>query len=69
MEIVHKKKVPYIEQMQQTECGLCCTAMILRYYKSNEPLSELREYLDAGRDGIRLSQISNYLKGRVYCKG
>ena len=24
------------EQMQQTECGLCCVAMIMRYYKSNE---------------------------------
>lgn len=62
MEIKHSKKVPYIEQMQQTECGLCCTAMILRYYKSYENLSNLRNVLEAGRDGLKLSQIRNYFK-------
>lgn len=66
MNIKHKKKVPYIEQMQQTECGLCCTAMILRYYGSNEPLSKFREYLDAGRDGIKVSQIRDYFKSRGF---
>lgn len=66
MNIDHKRKVPYIEQMQQTECGLCCTAMILRYYKSNEQLAQLREYLDAGRDGLKISQISGYLKERGF---
>lgn len=66
MNIDHKRKVPYIEQMQQTECGLCCTAMILRYYKSNEKLAQLREYLDAGRDGLKISQISGYLKERGF---
>ena len=66
MKIDHKRKVPYIEQMQQTECGLCCTAMILRYYKSNEQLAQLREFLDAGRDGLKISQISGYLKERGF---
>ncbi|PRR83237.1 peptidase domain-containing ABC transporter [Clostridium vincentii] len=66
MNIKHQKKVPYIEQMQQTECGLCCAAMILRYYESNESLSEFREYLEAGRDGLKISQISDYLKNRSF---
>ncbi len=66
MKIDHKRKVPYIEQMQQTECGLCCTAMILRYYKSNEQLAQLREFLDAGRDGLKISQMSGYLKERGF---
>lgn len=66
MNIKTKKKVPYVEQMQQTECGLCCTSMILKYYRSNEPLSELREYLEAGRDGLKISQISGYLKNRGF---
>lgn len=66
MKIDHKRKVPYIEQMQQTECGLCCTAMILRYYNSNEQLAQLREFLDAGRDGLKISQISGYLKERGF---
>ncbi len=66
MKIKHKNKVPYIEQMQQTECGLCCTAMILRYFGSNEPLSQFRDYLDAGRDGIKISQIRNYFNMRGF---
>lgn len=66
MNVKHKKKVPYIEQMQQTECGLCCTAMILNYYKSNEAFYQLRKYLEAGRDGLKVSQISNYLKERGF---
>lgn len=66
MDIKHKNKVPYIEQMQQTECGLCCTAMILRYYRSNESLSDLRKYLESGRDGLRISQIRDYFKYRGF---
>lgn len=54
-----KKKVPYIEQVQATECGLCSVAMILRYYKSFETLNDLRGYVDAGRDGTSLRQLKN----------
>lgn len=60
------KKVPYIEQMQQTECGLCCIAMILRHYKSNETLGKIREELEVGRDGLRLSQLQQYLEKRGF---
>lgn len=55
------RKVPYVEQLQQTECGLCCVAMILRYYKSYESLSELRNLMEAGRDGLRLNEIKELL--------
>lgn len=27
MGATHLARVPFIEQMQQTECGLCCLAM------------------------------------------
>lgn len=58
-----KNKVPYVAQMQQTECGLCCVAMILRYYNSNETLSDLREYIEAGRDGLTINQLNTLVKG------
>lgn len=64
MAISHLSKVPYIEQMQQTECGLCCLAMVLQYYKSQETLAEIREELDVGRDGLKLSQMYTYVKNR-----
>ncbi|SEM54005.1 ABC-type bacteriocin/lantibiotic exporter, contains an N-terminal double-glycine peptidase domain [Butyrivibrio sp. ob235] len=62
--MTHKRHVPYVEQMQQTECGLCCATMILNYYKSQDSLSRIREKLEAGRDGMKLSVIASYLKKR-----
>ncbi|MFC6604958.1 cysteine peptidase family C39 domain-containing protein [Ectobacillus funiculus] len=43
VRITRRSKVPFIEQMEQSECGLCCLAMIFSYYKSEVPLSELRD--------------------------
>lgn len=62
--IKHRRIVPYVEQMQQTECGLCCATMLLRYYGSQEKISTIRESLEAGRDGLKLSYIADYLKKR-----
>ena len=62
--IRHKRSVPYVEQMQQTECGLCCATMLLKYYGSQEKISRIRESLEAGRDGLKLSFIAEYLKKR-----
>lgn len=64
--MLHLKKVPYIEQMQQTECGLCCIAMILRYYKSNESLSFIRKELTVGRDGLQISDLQKYLNNHNF---
>lgn len=64
MAFSHLSKVPYIEQMQQTECGLCCLAMVLQYYKSQETLAQIRQELDVGRDGLKLSQMYTYATNR-----
>ncbi|MEK3806475.1 peptidase domain-containing ABC transporter [Bacillus sp. FSL H8-0547] len=58
----HKRRVPYIEQMQQTECGICCMAMISSYYRSSVSLYELREFLGSGRDGTTLFQLVQLAK-------
>lgn len=57
MKISTKRRVPYVGQMIQTECGLCCCAMILRYYKSKKTLFEIRQHIDIGRDGATLGQL------------
>lgn len=41
----------------QTECGLCCVAMIANYYGHYVSLSELREYQQPGRDGVSLKHL------------
>lgn len=61
MKLKPRKKVPYIPQLIQTECGFCCVAMLLKYYGDNRGLSSLREYIDVGRDGLSLKQIMNLL--------
>ena len=64
MKSEHLRKVPYVEQMRQTECGLCCVAMILQYYKSYDGVRKIRKNLNVGRDGLKLSLLSDYMKSR-----
>lgn len=65
-KISHKKKVPYIGQLQATECGLCCAAMILHYYKSYETISELRKDYEIGRDGLKLKHLKSILENKGF---
>ena len=58
------KKVHYIEQMNQTECGLCCCLSILRYYGSKESLLDLRKTVECGRDGYSLGKIKKIFESR-----
>ena len=62
MSIKKRFKVPFVEQTQKTECGLCCVCMIQRYYKSNISMKELREYLEVGRDGSTFLELNGLLK-------
>jgi ABC-type bacteriocin/lantibiotic exporter with double-glycine peptidase domain len=54
-----KRRVPFFEQMQQTECGLCAMAMVVAYYKSYVSLYELRERMGSGRDGTTMFHLKN----------
>lgn len=58
-EANHRRRIPFIEQMQQTECGLCCMAMLMSFYKSSVSLYDMREVAGSGRDGTTLKQLSN----------
>ena len=41
-----KNKVPFIEQHQKTECGLCCVAMVSSYYNHEISVKDLRSIKD-----------------------
>lgn len=56
-----KKKIPYIQQISYTECGICCAGMLLGYYGINYSLNELRDYFDVSRDGVDLKQIKDFI--------
>ncbi|MDY7993233.1 peptidase domain-containing ABC transporter [Paenibacillus polymyxa] len=51
------KKVPFIEQMEHSECGLACLAMILGFFGHNISLTELRNQVGAVRAGMSMQQL------------
>ncbi|SFO93668.1 peptidase domain-containing ABC transporter [Salibacterium halotolerans] len=53
------RRVPYIEQMTHSECGLACIAMILGFYKHHTTLAELRTDYYASKNGLSFLEIKH----------
>lgn len=45
------RRIPYVQQTTQADCGAACLAMVLAWYGREVRLREVRELLDVGRDG------------------
>lgn len=58
-----KNKVPFIEQHQKTECGLCCVAMVSSYYNHEISVKDLRSIKETGRDGTSFQNLIELLEG------
>ena len=52
------KRVPVILQMTPNECGAACLAMVLTFYGRETTVSECREVLNSGRDGVTARAIA-----------
>lgn len=59
-----RNKVPMILQFAQSECGICCAAMILEFWGYRGAVYELRKEIDPGRDGVNFKDIASLLRDR-----
>ena len=47
-----RDEIPFVQQMQWTDCGAACLAMVLARHGAPVPLAELRIEMGIGRDGM-----------------
>ena len=50
-----------ILQLSPTECGLACTAMVMRSHRRGVTMRHLRRLVDVGRDGLSLQKLRTIL--------
>jgi ABC-type bacteriocin/lantibiotic exporter with double-glycine peptidase domain len=55
--MLNKRKAPYIEQMEHSECGLACIAMIVNYHGYQVSLAEIRDQFGASKKGTSLHNL------------
>jgi ATP-binding cassette subfamily B protein len=55
---ISPRRVPLITQMTNLECGAACLAMILNFHGRKTIISECREYLGIGTDGVSADMIA-----------
>lgn len=55
------RRIEYIAQIQQTECGLCVVTMFLNYYGAYYSLYDVRQLTEVGRDGLSLQDVIHIL--------
>ncbi|HEX7331901.1 MAG TPA: peptidase domain-containing ABC transporter [Pyrinomonadaceae bacterium] len=57
-DLFRRRRVPVIRQMNSVECGAACLSMILSYHGRPTRISECREQLGIGRDGVTAATIA-----------
>ncbi|MCY1021712.1 peptidase domain-containing ABC transporter [Pyxidicoccus sp. MSG2] len=59
-----KGRIPFIQQLNATECGAACLAMVLSYYGKPATVLEVREVIGSSRDGTNAKTLLD--AGRWY---
>jgi ATP-binding cassette subfamily B protein len=55
--VVPRRRVPFVQQLTETECGIACLAMILGYHGREVSLEQVRDVCGASRDGVNARSI------------
>src|SRR5581483_10490678 len=48
----NRRRIPFIQQLSESECGAACLAMVLEYHGKQVSLEEVRETCAVNRDGV-----------------
>jgi ATP-binding cassette, subfamily B, bacterial len=54
---VGKKAVPFVQQLEWTDCGAASLCMVMAYHGRDPKLAEVREAMGIGRDGVSAKSI------------
>lgn len=54
---IRRRRVPERLQLQASDCGPACLAMVLAYHGIDKDVAELREETNAGRDGVSVRTL------------
>lgn len=57
-DLIRRRRLPVILQLNAVECGAACLAMILSYYGRQTRVSECRQQCGVGRDGLTAQTIA-----------
>lgn len=57
-----RRRVREVQQLTQSECGLCCVAMVLSAYGQRNAIASLRRRHETGRDGLGLADVAGILR-------
>jgi len=53
------KQIPFVQQLEATDCGLACLIMVLGHHGKYVTREEMRDVLTAGRDGTTARDLLN----------
>ncbi|MEO8699074.1 MAG: peptidase domain-containing ABC transporter [Kofleriaceae bacterium] len=53
----NKRDVPFVQQLEWTDCGAASLCMVMRYHGREAKLAEVREAMGIGRDGVSAKSI------------
>lgn len=56
------KKIPFIAQKNQQDCGLSCIAMLLAYRDKNISIEEIKEHFRVSNNGLNMANLNHILK-------
>ncbi|MFN0248266.1 MAG: peptidase domain-containing ABC transporter [Kofleriaceae bacterium] len=55
--IPHGKAVPFVQQLEWTDCGAASLCMVMAFHGRESKLAEVRESMGIGRDGVSAKSI------------